>query len=388
MSPRIILHIGQQKTGTTALQLGLVADRGRLLDAGVLYPDVGHLRARRSDALRPSHNGLFYAIEGQETDRLVHTAQQIQSELHRQIAESGAHTVVMSAERAFQAMDHHTDVLERLDEVVPGEKRVVAYLRRPDKYVVSFHKHDIRMGARVAGLHTRQRLERLSRTSRLDHTRALGLYEARYRDIRIFRYEEVGDTLGHFYREVLGMEPPPRPARRANVSIPAVFTNLMRQHVGKHGRLARRQIRAIVAYGEQEPVDLLGPENRRLLVERYRPHNAYLGRLAGRTVLFDELDDVLRPDPAALSVAEADARYGAVFAALLAAEDVGALRDHCRRFEQRGDHATAERIYSAVSRRLDRGDRDWFRRDLERSSDGAWTVAKTRYVAVGTSGAP
>ncbi len=37
---RVILHIGQSKTGTTSLQSFLASNRASLAKAGVLYPDV------------------------------------------------------------------------------------------------------------------------------------------------------------------------------------------------------------------------------------------------------------------------------------------------------------------------------------------------------------
>ena len=382
MAPRIILHIGQQKTGTTALQLALVADRERLREAGVLYPDVGHLQERRSSALRPSHNGLFYGLEGQDTSRLVATPEAIHAELEREIEASAAHTVVLSAERAFQAADHQADVLARLDAIVPGPKQVVAYLRRPDHYVISFHKHDVRMGARIAGLHTPKRMARLERTSRLDHIRALGLYADRYGSVELFRYEHVPNTVSHFYEAVLELEPPAELARRANPSIPAALTDLVREHVAIHGRLARRQIRALVAFGERERVDLLGPANRARLVDFYRPHNEYLGSLMGRPVLFDDLDDAVEPDPDSISVARANERYRDVFAALLAVQDVDTLRARCLVLEQHGRHAEASQVFEAASRRLSQMEIESFRIDLEQSSKGRWSIGDEGYVEV------
>ena len=66
---RTVLHIGQQKTGTTALQHTLVADRERLTQAGICYPDAGHQRSGNGE-LRPSHNAIFFRLQGNTGDKL------------------------------------------------------------------------------------------------------------------------------------------------------------------------------------------------------------------------------------------------------------------------------------------------------------------------------
>lgn len=54
--PSILIHIGAPKTGTTALQRGLVVNREALLDSGVLVPHRGW------DDFRGSHHNLAYEL--------------------------------------------------------------------------------------------------------------------------------------------------------------------------------------------------------------------------------------------------------------------------------------------------------------------------------------
>lgn len=377
MSPRIILHIGQQKTGTTTLQRALVADRSRLLDAGILYPDVGHQRAPRSDASRPSHNGLFFALEGRHQPR---SPAQMRTRLEHQISANAADVVLISAERAFLAADHRNRILDGLDRMAPWDKRVVVYLRRPDSYLTSYHKQLIRMGRKVAGLHTGQRLDELRLTCQLDHTRAVGLYAERYGGVDLFSYDEIDDTVTHFYESVLGLDAPVERPARTNPSIPSVFAELARQWVVSGSRLEPGQIRLLIAHGEREIVDLLGATNRRHLLEYYRPHDAYLGSLVGRDAFFEDLEDMAVVPPGSISVAEADRRYGDIFAALSSPPSVYRLRAVCLALEARAAHQAASQLLAAALRYLEPADVEWFRRDLEASSGGRLSIKNGRYV--------
>lgn len=318
---RIILHLGQQKTGTTSLQHALVKDRDRLASVGTLYPDAGHARGR-GGSLRPSHNAIFFTFQGNRGPALWQTQDEIAAALRDEIERTQPATLLISAEHAFMASDQGPPVLDMFDELIPGPKEVVGYLRRPDRYLISMHRQLIRLGRRhLLPLHTPERLEQLSETCQLDQSRAIGAFSARYPSVRLWNYDAVDDVVAHFYRTVLEMEPP-SVSPRANPSIPAVLANLTLAHVQHNGPLTHWELQSILNFGEREPVDLLGPDNRlRIAEEVYPPHNRALGRMMGREEFFTDLDDIVAAGDTMMSVAEADETYRTAFAKLVGGDD-------------------------------------------------------------------
>ncbi len=316
MTRRVVLHIGQQKTGTTSIQTALVADRPRLAERGILYPDTGHARGRNG-GLRPSHNALVHLLEGRSGAGMWQPLDQVEAELHAQLADQDPQTVVISAEHAIMAADQGEDVAGALAGIVEGERDIVAYIRRPDLFLSSFHRQLVRLGVpRLAPLHEPERLDFLFGTCQLDHRRAIEDHLRHGGTPRIVDFEAVDDAVGHFYDLVLGLDDPPE-VGRTNPSVPMVFANLALAHVVNHGRLEQHQIQALIDHGEREKVDLLGPANRRRLLDWYRPQDRWLGSLVGTDGFFDDLDAMAEPPADAIDVDEADRRYAEVFAELL-----------------------------------------------------------------------
>lgn len=316
MTRRVLLHIGQQKTGTTSIQTALVMDRPRLAEASILYPDTGHARGRNG-GLRPSHNALVHLLEGKSGPGMWQSLDEVEAQLHGQIAELDPETVVLSAEHGIMAADQGTDVAAALAGIVDGEREIVAYLRRPDLFLTSFHRQLVRLGVRrLAPLHEAERLEFLQTTCQIDHRRALEDHLRHGGTPRLVNYEHVDDAVGHFYEHSLGLADPPQ-VGRTNPSIPMVFANLALTHVVQHGRLAQHQIQALLDHGERDKVDLLGPANRERLLAWYTPQDRWLGSLVGQAHFFDDLEAMATPPADAIDVAEADRRYGAVFQDLI-----------------------------------------------------------------------
>ncbi len=144
---RTIVHIGQHKTGSTALQSVLFADRARLAEHGILYPDVGHVH-RRDDRVAPSHNGLFLRLNDQSGRGIHESLDEMATRLADQVARTRPSVVLISSERGFMLPDQRgVEALARLDAMLPGPKEVVAYLRRPDRFAASYHRQLIRQAA-------------------------------------------------------------------------------------------------------------------------------------------------------------------------------------------------------------------------------------------------
>lgn len=155
MARRVLLHIGGEKTGTTALQLAFREDSERLAGLGVRYPDLG----------APIHAGLVYCAADEhhhvadleshiglipnETreafcerlhDRLAHEVKMYQG-MRFVLSTEHAHSRLVSAEsiaRMRSLLARHFDEIE-----------IAVYLRRWDRMATSFHATSVRNG--VAG---------------------------------------------------------------------------------------------------------------------------------------------------------------------------------------------------------------------------------------------
>ncbi|UCV18276.1 hypothetical protein [Ferribacterium limneticum] len=151
---KLILHIGMPKTGTTALQAQLSADRASLLRHGVLYPQVNihptnhnflALLMRHGDAMAPR----FRAMYGKQTDLLWKDFESNWQQIKRQIAKHQPHTVILSGEGMFFAIGS-TDtekfrarILELTDDV-----QVVAYVRQPSRHYLSAVQQRLKSAAK------------------------------------------------------------------------------------------------------------------------------------------------------------------------------------------------------------------------------------------------
>ncbi|SEM50622.1 Glycosyl transferase family 2 [Loktanella fryxellensis] len=151
--PRLILHVGLHKTGTTYLQHQLLAQRAALLDQGILVPltgltDHGHAAIRAGG--QPGHQGLLGALRRDDPK----VWQSLEAEL-AQAAQVPIHTVVVSCENMLLPLADDRDerirmlagLTHRFASAVP-----VVTLRRPDHQIESFWREIVcngqRMGAR------------------------------------------------------------------------------------------------------------------------------------------------------------------------------------------------------------------------------------------------
>lgn len=145
MSRRAILHIGTEKTGTTALQLAFHRDAERLATSGVRYPDFR----------MPNHAALVFAAADDEEmvrDLGVHvglmpgeTREDLTTRLHGWLkAETTAYPdarFVLSTEHAQSRLNSIASV-ERVRSILSAyfdEIDIVVYLRRWDRMALSFH---------------------------------------------------------------------------------------------------------------------------------------------------------------------------------------------------------------------------------------------------------
>lgn len=152
----LVVHAGLHKTGTTALQRVLEADRDRLFGLGILFPRTGfvdQVRVSARQGATPGHALLEGALL--KGDRGVLDA------LHAEIDASGAERVILSCENfsfptesdehAAEFADRFFEEFARFDQI-----RVVAFVRRPDTYVDSLYRELLFLGRTAANRPMRQ----------------------------------------------------------------------------------------------------------------------------------------------------------------------------------------------------------------------------------------
>ncbi len=138
MKPRLILHIGVHKTGTTAIQHALHRSRTSLLEAGVLVPRID--RDPWPDL--PKHCSVYAAAAGGDPLR----AQLERDALVKEFEACGAHTLLIT-EEGLSEPDRAI-----VDFFVPWRDRfdieVICYLRRPDLLVEALYNQFVRESQR------------------------------------------------------------------------------------------------------------------------------------------------------------------------------------------------------------------------------------------------
>lgn len=222
---QVILHIGQHKTGSKALQSALHANRDHLAARGFTYP----ITAAATGPLRPyemNHHRLFTAVRAavDEAERPA-ALTAVRATLDGLLAACPptTETVLLSAEDLFDMHTAH-EAEFRLERVAAGSRllarelaerecsvRLVCYLRRQD-HLLAAHYAQFLKGS---GTHHLEFGEfRAMFAPRLDAEGILGPWEQAFgaAAITVAAYESramPGGIVADFFRRGLGLEPPP-----------------------------------------------------------------------------------------------------------------------------------------------------------------------------------
>ncbi|TIL35459.1 hypothetical protein [Mesorhizobium sp.] len=282
---RLILHIGTHKTGTTALQHFLSANRKRLNDSGICYASPAHEFDINSIA-----NALL--IDGQEKFR------QFILENLRKAERDGATTIIASSENFYAMVRYLTrfkaektsaevlakerSLIERLRAAIPTEVEchILCYVRRPDHYLESLYNQNVKKVALLTSdigdfLHM------------IDDMLDYHLYLSIWRDVfgssacSVRAYEAaLPNLIDDFVRHVLNIEDISsftRPNLRANERLSRdvlEYMRLRKQHIRYSERKLERGIFALVDKRITSPNnnhEYLSPDDRAALLSKLEP---------------------------------------------------------------------------------------------------------------------
>jgi hypothetical protein len=130
---QILLHIGQQKTASTSIQMHLAANRGGLARQGILYPST--LGTRKTSYLKHLTAG---------GSKLPASREELSARLRAEFA--GDYTkAVISDETIFPAGKERSKL--KVKAALDGlgtSWRVLCYVRRPDEHIVSQFQQKVR----------------------------------------------------------------------------------------------------------------------------------------------------------------------------------------------------------------------------------------------------
>jgi hypothetical protein len=153
----IILHIGMPKSGSSALQAGLLGMRDQLTDAGILYPEGGRgwhshqYLVYGSVAPERLPRQLLQAY-GDDVQAIGREGEAWLSALKKTIDRTGPHTLILSEESLFKTAtdDGLASLNERLRRLGDAVS-VVAYVRRPSDYYLSAVQQTLKASHRISG---------------------------------------------------------------------------------------------------------------------------------------------------------------------------------------------------------------------------------------------
>jgi hypothetical protein len=213
---KLLLHIGTQKTGSTALQQALFANPGPLAESGFRYAVYG---------MSDKASELAHALLRPGRNPLVHDFLDAEARLASRL---GAHTVVLSAEAFYGRMLYNALSEDRvLDDPIDAEHRLVdrlrahipdsiesvqiaCYLRRPDRYAEALYCERV-LANRYAG--SIQQFLGLIKPA-LRYGAYLGCWADVFgkEHLTVRPYERVSnDLIDDFIRNVLGADGPRLP---------------------------------------------------------------------------------------------------------------------------------------------------------------------------------
>lgn len=292
---RLYLHIGMNKTGTSAIQRFLSQNDHQLMAAGWLYPRTG----RTVDAHYELSRALGFAHRNPPVD--LAALARMRAAIDREVAASGARAVILSSED-FVLRGGVTGVREFL---AGYDTRIVVYLRRHDHWWASVYSQAVKMVADPPwerGIQGYIRFTRRRQGRQGRYRELLDSWAAEFGSgamcVRPFEAEQnSGGVVADFLRTI---EVPalsniaPGDAGRVNESLSGETLQLLEvvQRATISAEVRRRLKERLLALpGDRSEGALLGPGLRRRLVEEQLEDYAYIARTyLGRAdgVLFHE----------------------------------------------------------------------------------------------------
>ena len=271
--PRLVLHIGTHKTGTSALQSALDGARNTLLGHDLLYPDTR--RPPWPDL--PKHCSVYQAAVSGDAALQARERDALLSEFEA----SGTHTMLISEEGLSEPDERIPSFFAPLAERF--EIEVVCLLRRQDLFVEALFNQFVREGARRESRPILTFSRGRATRGRLDYHALLSRWAALGARVRALDFDGPavrGPGLLAAFETALQLPALGLPDRRANPSpdmrLALLLNRLNRQRVPYELAPLLHASRGL-AHGGLAPLrHLLGGDERRRLLAEFQMSNERL----------------------------------------------------------------------------------------------------------------
>lgn len=303
------IFIGHHKTGSTALQHRLAHEAVRLLGQGVLYPAVEfqgltYLAAAIGGRVTPlplnyaeGHNALGFKMiaEGgggpvpDHHAKLPHTVQ-MRHAIAEQIARFAPERMVLASEVFANFGAISPSHIEGIREITGEDAEVVAVLRRPDEYLVSWHLQRLRFGDKIQPLC--DEIRHYAGSIHLDYRKMVAPWVEHFANVTVVPYSEVraAGGLPSWFGRRLGVQ---LPESQQNVGLHRAFSEVARRAVWdlEDGSAVLDWLHRVqIELPPSSQIELLGAKARRDVRRYFEPVHDWLSSLTGRAAFFEDLD--------------------------------------------------------------------------------------------------
>ena len=148
---RIVVHVGLPKCGSSSIQATFARERGRLRDAGILYPEM-RARYERGDEAGVAPGHMVLRAEIRKARRHGGRMPILDATL-REFDASNARTLVLSSEGFFFLFEQNEPkfVPSLRERFVGRDVEVVSFHRRRDRFALSQYKQIVKDFRRFGG---------------------------------------------------------------------------------------------------------------------------------------------------------------------------------------------------------------------------------------------
>lgn len=221
---QIILHIGQPKTASTAIQLYFRRNRQQLAAQGVLYPT--------SLGMKKSFIAPFLSSRGRRANKFS-SAEEVVDGLREEFSGSYG-KAVLSDETIYRCNQGKKQHIKEMFSEHATSWRILCYVRRPDEHIVSSYQQAIRNNSGFNGsfeAYYNKRLKDDYYRYNYQIERWAEIFGRDAVEVRVFHRETLqGGPVEDFIRWI-GLDPatlPPDVEQVANESVDRVGTEILR----------------------------------------------------------------------------------------------------------------------------------------------------------------
>lgn len=260
--PKLILHAGTHKTGTTAIQTFAVSNRDALMSRGVFYPNYRPHRV----PLKDGHHQFAHSVAEAPTARMSLTDVRKMVQRWNAIASETGADVLVSVEAIYRhqigggtTSERRLAFLHRIADVLADfDVEPILVFRRPDNFVRSLYQEHIVSPTPRPSLPSLNDWARNPALFQIQYFESACLFRSVFQNLRVLVYEDLIQGSGlyaNFFSQIgVSIEGLSSPGEiRTSVSAPQT---IVRNYAGNH-LLDRASNRAFMKWLQSSHIEAL-----------------------------------------------------------------------------------------------------------------------------------